>query len=176
MKISVALLLIFCLVGCIGIPEGMVPVKGFDLPRYLGTWYEIARLDHTFERGLINVTAQYSLNDDGSVRVVNRGYDPVGKRWKEAIGKARPAAAQDVGQLYVSFFGPFYASYNIIELDHADYSYALVTGPNRSYLWLLSRKPRLETAVQDRLLKKAKELGFETDKLIFVEQEALPGG
>jgi len=164
------------LIGCAGAPEGIVAVKGFDLHRYLGTWYEIARLDHSFERGLINVTATYSVADDGRIRVLNRGYDPERKLWKEAIGKAGFASAPDVGQLKVSFFGPFYGGYNIIELDHTAYSYALVCGPNRAYLWILSRESRLETAVRDRLVEKAKELGFDTDKLVFVPQEEVPGG
>ena len=88
-----------------GVPDGIVPVNGFDLQRFLGSWYEIARLDHSFERGLINVTATYSLADDGTVRVHNRGYDPERKRWKEAIGKARFSSSPDVGQLKVSFYG-----------------------------------------------------------------------
>ena len=163
------------LFGCAGAPEGIVAVKGFELHRYLGKWYEIARLDHSFERGLINVTATYSLADDGTVRVLNRGYDPGRKRWKEATGKARFSSSPDIGQLKVSFFGPFYGGYNIIELDQAAYSYALVCGPSRAYLWILSREPKLEAAVQNRLVDKARELGFDTKKLVFVSQEDVPG-
>ena len=162
------------LFGCAGAPEGIVAVKGFDLYRYLGAWYEIARLDHSFERGLFNVTATYSLADDGTVRVLNRGYDPGRKRWKEATGKARFSSSPDIGQLKVSFFGPFYGGYNIIELDQAGYSYALVCGPSRAYLWILSREPKLEAAVQNRLVDKARELGFDTNKLVFVSQEDGP--
>lgn len=164
------------LIGCAGAPDGIVAVKGFDLHRYLGSWYEIARLDHSFERGLINVTAAYSMADDGTVRVLNRGYDPERKRWKEATGKARFSSSPDIGQLKVSFFGPFYGGYNIIELDHVAYSYALVCGPSRAYLWILSRDPRLKVEVRNRLVEKARELGFDTNKLVFVSQEDVPAG
>ena len=123
------------LVGCTGVPRGVQPVKGFKLDRYLGKWYEIARLDHSFERGLTRVTAEYSLRSDGGVKVLNRGYSPAKKAWKEAEGKAYFVTTADQGYLKVSFFGPFYGSYVIFELDHKDYQYAVVSGPNKSYLW-----------------------------------------
>lgn len=166
-------LLLFCLTvalgACGGIPEGLEPVTGFELDRYLGRWYEIARLDHPFERGLERVTATYTARDDGGVRVINRGYRPSTGEWDEAQGKAYFVGDRDVGQLKVSFFGPFYGGYNIIELDKVDYRYALVTGPDRSYLWILAREPTLEQALFDRLVATAKRLGFDTDKLIVVE-------
>ena len=154
--------------ACVNIPENVLPVTGFDIDRYLGTWYEIARLDHSFERGLERVTAAYSLREDGGIKVVNRGFDPQGKRWKESVGKAYFVDDSDIGRLKVSFWGPFYAGYNIIDLDKKDYSYALVCGPKRSYLWVLAREPRMEESLKSELIKKAKALGFETDKLIFV--------
>jgi len=159
------------LAGCIGIPEGTQPVTGFELDRYLGTWYEIARMDHKFERGLSNVTAEYVLKDDGGVRVLNRGFNADKKTWKEAEGKAYFIGDSDIGQLKVSFFGPFYASYNIIALDQETYQWSLVTGPDTDYLWILSRTPDLDSSVTDRLVEMAKTLGYQTDALIFVSQD-----
>jgi apolipoprotein D and lipocalin family protein len=103
--------------SCTGTPEGVEVVTDFELDRYLGTWYEIARLDHSFERGLSNVTANYSMRDDGGVKVVNRGFNTEKSEWDEATGKAYFVGESDIGQLKVSFFGPFYGGYNIVELD-----------------------------------------------------------
>ena len=155
--------------ACVKIPENVSPVTGFDVNRYLGTWYEIARLDHSFERGLESVTAEYTLRDDGGIKVVNRGFDPEKKRWKEAIGKAYFAGDSNLGSLKVSFWGPFYGGYHIIALDKKNYSYSLVCGPNRSYLWILAREPHMEEALKSELIKKAKDLGFEADKMIHVK-------
>ena len=160
--------------ACTGAPEGVEPVTGFELDRYLGTWYEIARLDHSFERGLSNVTAGYSLRDDGGVRVINRGYNAEDAEWDEAVGKAYFVGDEDVGQLKVSFFGPFYGGYNVIELDQDGYQYSMVAGPDRSYLWILSRTPDLDDAVLERLLAKAGELGFPLGELIMVEHDSPP--
>ncbi len=167
-------LIMLLLPGCTGIPDGVVPVTGFDISRYLGKWYEIARLDHSFERGLENVSAVYTLNDDGSVKVINRGYDASAKKWKQAEGRAYFVEAPDVGRLKVSFFGPFYGGYNIIALDHKGYSYAMVCGPDLSYLWILSRTPKMKTAVLSDLVSRAKDLGFDTESLIYVEHESVP--
>lgn len=163
----------FCLVtllltGCTGIPDGVEAVKGFDVNRYLGTWYEIARLDHPFERGLSKVRAEYTLRDDGGIDVTNIGFDPRKNAWKKATGKAYFVEGPDVGRLKVSFFGPFYGGYNILELD-SDYSYALVCGPSRKYLWILARKPEMEASVKAALMEKAGSLGFDASKLIFVQ-------
>lgn len=164
------ILLLVLVTGCRQIPDGIEPVTAFELDRYLGTWYEIARLDHWFERDLIKVTATYSLRDDGSVDVLNRGYDTGEEEWTDARGRAVFVASPDVGQLKVSFFRPFYGGYNIIELDHEHYSWALVCGPSHSYLWILSREPELDQDITDRLIARAEKLGFDTDALIFVEQ------
>ena len=164
-------LLLLGICGCVKIPAGVSAVKGFDVQRYLGTWYEIARLDHSFERGLINVSATYTLNEDGSVRVINRGFDPKLKRWKEAEGRARFVAGSDLGRLKVSFFWPFYGGYNIIALDERDYSYALVCGNSRSYLWILARQPELPATTMGALTQKASALGFDTNALIYVQQK-----
>lgn len=165
------LVCIFLLAGCVHVPEGIEPVTGFELPRYLGKWYEIARLDHSFEQGLSQVTAEYSLRDDGSVRVLNRGFSSDKKEWDEAEGRARFVEGSDVGFLKVSFFGPFYGSYVVFELDRDNYQYAVVAGPDRSYLWILARTPVIDPALQERLVAKAADVGFDTSKLIFVDQK-----
>ena len=158
--------------GCsTGAPEGTVPVTNFELDRYLGTWYEIARLDHRFERGLTDVTATYSLRDDGGVRVLNRGFDTDSAEWNDAEGKAFFVGDTDIGQLKVSFFGPFYGGYNILKLDHENYQYSLVAGPDRSYLWILARTPTLDDGTLQALVEKARELDFPVDDLIYVSQE-----
>lgn len=164
-----ALLSTLSLAGCAGIPKGVSPVHGFELSRYLGAWYEIARLDHSFERGLTRVTATYSLREDGGIKVVNRGFDSRKQEWREATGKAYFVESPDIGRLKVSFFGPFYGGYNIIDLDKENYSYALVSGPTRSYLWILAREKTLESSVLHHLVTKAEALGFATDRLIYVD-------
>ena len=160
--------LLFAAVSCQMAPPGIRPISGFELERYLGKWHEIARLDHPFERGLTRVTAEYRRRADGGLKVINRGFNAAQNEWSEAIGKAYFVQSADVGQLKVSFFGPFYGGYNIIELDKADYQYALVAGPDYSYLWVLARSPKLERATLERLVKKAKSLGFPTEELIYL--------
>jgi apolipoprotein D and lipocalin family protein len=166
----IILLLVCLLTGCTGIPENVKPVDNFRLEKYLGKWYEIARLDHSFERGLTRVTADYSMRPDGGVRVINRGYSAKDNKWKEAVGKAYFVKGPDQGFLKVSFFGPFYGSYVVFALDHENYQYALVSGPDKSYLWLLARSPEMNEEMKTDLIAKAKAAGFDTDKLIFVEQ------
>ncbi|WP_454775736.1 lipocalin family protein [Janthinobacterium tructae] len=163
-------LCVLVLAGCVGRPENIHPVKNFDTTRYLGKWYEIARLDHSFERGLNHVTADYSLRQDGGLKVLNRGYKEADAKWKEAEGKAYFVDKKDVGYLKVSFFGPFYGSYIVFDLDQQDYSYSMISGPDKSYLWLLSRTPTMDPALQQRLVEKARGLGFDTSKLIYVKQ------
>jgi len=161
-----------CLIisGCLGMPENVSPVKDFELDRYLGKWYEIARLDHSFERGLENITADYSLREDGGVNVKNRGFSPADNEWSEANGKAYFVNSAEEGYLKVSFFGPFYGSYIVFELDKEDYQYAFVSGPDLSYLWLLSRTPVASREVITDFIEKSKALGFNTGKLILVNQ------
>ena len=154
--------------GCVGIPENVQPVDNFKLEKYLGKWYEIARLEHSFERGLSKVTADYSLRDDGAVRVLNRGYSAEENSWKEAEGKAYFVKESDQGYLKVSFFGPFYGSYIVFGLDHENYQYSLVCGPDKSYLWILAREPEIKDDIKDLLTKKAAAAGFDTGKLIFI--------
>ena len=157
--------------ACTGIPDGVTAINGFDINRYTGTWYEIARLDHRFERGLNNISATYTLKGDGSVKVLNKGWNQADGEWEQAEGKAYFVEQPDQGRLKVSFFGPFYAGYNIIDLDKKDYSYSMVTGPDKSYLWILSRTREMPKATLEALIEKAKQLGFATDKLIFVNQD-----
>lgn len=167
----IALLCVSSLLGgCLGMPDGVTPVTGFKLDRYLGTWYEIARLDHSFERGLERVTAEYSLRDDGSVQVVNRGFDTSKGQWSEAEGKAVFVEDTGTGYLKVSFFGPFYGSYVIFELDHEGYQYAFVSGPDTSYLWLLARTPTVSDEVLQQFRSRAETLGFDLEDLILVDQ------
>jgi len=166
---KILLVLVLFLTGCVGIPENVKPVDNFKLEKYLGKWYEIARLDHRFERGLSRITADYSLRDDGGVRVLNRGYSAKENEWKEAEGKAYFVKGTDQGYLKVSFFGPFYGSYVVFELDHENYQYSLVCGPDKSYLWILARAPDMKKDVKDALVAKAAALGFDTSKLIFVD-------
>ena len=161
--------LIFLLAGCVSVPDDIEPVKNFQTERYLGTWYEIARLAHSFERGMQQVTAHYSLRDDGGLNVLNRGFKEDKQQWKEAQGKAYFVEDAATGYLKVSFFGPFYGAYIIFGLG-TDYEYSLVTSSNKSYAWLLSRTPTLEPAQQQRLVERMDALGFATEQLIFVDQ------
>jgi len=170
---SIAVLVGLLQSGCVGTPDGVEPVTEFDLSRYLGTWYEIARLDHRFERGMTNVTATYSMRDDGGVRVVNRGYKASSGEWNDATGKAYLVSDEAVGQLKVSFFGPFYGGYNIIELDKGEYQYAMIAGPDRGYLWILARSASLDPVILEKLIANARDLNFPTDELIFVDHDSL---
>lgn len=161
--------------ACLGTPDGVVAVQEFEAERYLGRWYEIARLDHSFERGLKNVTAEYAWREDGSVRVFNRGYDTEDQEWSEIEGKASFVGPQDEAHLKVSFFGPFYASYVVFELERENYEYAFVSGFNRDYLWLLARTPTVSDALRSQFVERAAALGFDTEALIWVEHSPVAG-
>lgn len=158
--------------GCasIGPPPGVTPVAPFDFSRYQGRWYELARLDHSFERGMTDVSAVYSIQPDGSVRVVNRGFDPSAGRWREAVGKALFSGMPTTGSLKVSFFGPFYGGYHVVALDAA-YRWALVMGPDRSYCWILARDKQLDPVQREVITTQAKALGIDTTALIWVAHE-----
>ncbi|MBP3139906.1 lipocalin family protein [Aliivibrio fischeri] len=170
-KVGFGAVILMMLNGCLGMPKGVEPVTGFELNRYLGTWYEIARLDHSFEDGLSQVSAEYSINEDGSVKVINRGFSDKDQQWSEALGKAKFVDGSDEGYLKVSFFGPFYGSYVVFELDKENYQYAFVSGPDLDYLWLLSRTKKVDQEVIERFVSTAQSLGFKTNELIFVEQK-----
>lgn len=156
--------------SCATIPEGAVAVKPFNKEKYLGKWYEIARLDFKYERNMNNTTANYSLNSDGTIKVDNRGYNYVKNEWKQAIGKAKCAGDPNEAKLKVSFFGPFYSGYNVIALDD-EYKYALVAGKNLKYLWILSRENSLPEDIKQKYLKIAHDLGYNTSALIWTEHK-----
>jgi apolipoprotein D and lipocalin family protein len=165
-----AILLGFLLfAGCVGRPVGVEPVGSFDVQRYKGEWFEIMRLDHSFERGLTNVTATYTLRDDGSVGVLNRGFDRAACRWKNAKGRAVFRGAADTASLSVTFFWPFAGGYHVFDLDQSDYGWAMIAGPSRDYLWILARQPDLTAGIRNRLVDKARSLGFSVDDLILVD-------
>lgn len=153
--------------GCTSVPDKVNPVTPFELNSYLGTWHEVARLDHSFERGLTQVTAEYTLREDGGITVINKGYDARKDSWKTAEGKAFFVDEQNVGRLKVSFFGPFYGGYNIAMLDD-DYQIALVIGPNLKYAWLLSRNPQLSAAECAPYLAEAERIGIAVSQLIWL--------
>lgn len=154
--------------SCSTIPKGAVAVQPFDVTKYLGKWYEIARLDFKFERNLNNTTAQYSFNDDGSIKVDNRGYNVKTEEWQQAVGKAKFVDREDVAMLKVSFFGPFYSGYNVIALDD-NYTYALVTGEKLKYLWILSRKTTIPDDIKKEYLRIAEKIGYNTSYLLWIE-------
>ncbi|MDR4951246.1 lipocalin family protein [Chryseobacterium sp. ES2] len=155
--------------SCSSMPEKAQPVRQFDVNRYLGTWYEIARFDYYFEKDLDNAMAQYSLNADGSVVVVNSGYNFKKNKWVSVDGTAKFKGDKDVAVLKVSFFWPFYAGYNVVALE--DYKYALVAGKNLDYLWILSREKTIPENVKQNFISKAQEIGYDTSKLIWVKQD-----
>ena len=171
MRIISVLITITLLTGCLGMPQTVIPVNNFESSRYLGKWYEIARLDHSFERGLEKITAEYSMREDGGITVINRGYSSEKDEWKVAEGKAYFVNNKNKGYLKVSFFGPFYGSYVIFELEKENYEYAFISGPDTSYLWLLSRTPNLPQKTIDKFKKMSKDSGFDTSKLIFVNHD-----
>lgn len=156
--------------SCKSIPDGAVAVKPFDLNKYLGTWYEIARFDFRFEKNLNNTTASYSVNKDGTVKVFNRGFNYVTNKWQDATGKAKFAGDKNEARLKVSFFGPFYAGYNVIALD-AEYKYALIAGSNTDYLWILAREKTIPEKIKSDYIGIARKLGFKTENLIWVEHK-----
>ncbi len=185
----------FYLNACTGTPDNIQAITHFSMDDYLGSWYEVARLDHGFERGLEQVSATYSVRDDGGIRVLNRGYDAEDKAWQQAEGRAYLMAENNIGHLKVSFFGPFYGSYIIFELGHDvpsqlekpltdaspittvelsqaddEHAYAFVSGHNTDYLWLLARRPQVSDQLKQHFIEQANRLGFASDELIWVKQ------
>lgn len=166
LTLSVAALL----ASCASIPKKAKAVENFEISKYTGVWYEIARFDFRFEKNLNNVSAQYSLNEDGTVKVLNSGYNHKKGKWEKAKGLAKFRANKNTAKLKVSFFGPFYSGYNVIALDE-NYRYALVAGKNLKYLWILSRTKEIPAAVKANYLKIAEQIGYETSKLIWVKHD-----
>lgn len=167
-----AVLVVAVSAGCTGRPDNVEPVRPFDVQRYAGQWFEIMRLDHRFERGLSNVTATYTVRDDGSLGVRNRGFDRKACRWKDADGRAVFQGARDTASLSVTFFWPFAGGYHVLALDQQDYGWALVSGPSREYLWILARQPDLAADIRNRLVEQARGLGFPVGDLILVDHGA----
>jgi apolipoprotein D and lipocalin family protein len=157
------------LISCSTIPQGAKIIEGFDSNKYLGKWYEIARFDFRFERNMNNTTAEYSINDDGTIKVVNSGYNYKKNRREQAVGKALFVESKSIAKLKVSFFGPFYGAYNVIMLDK-DYRYALIAGENLDYLWILAREKTIPEEIKDQYINEAKRIGYDITKLIWVEQ------
>lgn len=158
--------------SCKSIPEKAIPVKNFDVNRYLGTWYEIARFDFRFEKDLDNTSAQYRLNENGTVAVLNSGFHTKKKEWSKADGVAKFRGDQSTAALKVSFFGPFYAGYNVVALDK-DYRYALIAGKNLDYLWILSRETTIPQAIKDEYLTIATSIGYDISRLIWVKHDRM---
>ena len=154
----------------VGIPQGANAVKNFNADKYLGTWYEVARFDFSQEKNLSNVTATYSQNSDGSIKVVNRGYNFVKNKWTEAKGKAKFVNDPTEGRLKVSFFGPFYAGYNVVMME-PDYENALIMGSDKDYIWFLSRSKTMPESIKNKFVQKAKEVGYNLDKLIWTKHD-----
>lgn len=155
--------------ACTSPPDGVTVVSPFDVKRYAGQWFEIARLDHSFERGLTDVNATYRLQTDGSVAVINRGFNPDKGGWKEVVGHALFTGDSNTASLKVSFFGPFFGGYHVIALDPY-YRWAMVIGPSTGYLWILARDKQLPPGVREQLVAQAARLGVNTRELIWVEQ------
>lgn len=175
MRKAINILFLFSLLlGSCKAPNNMIDktvIKQLDIERYMGTWYEIARYDHKFEHGLVGVTATYSFRKDGKIRVVNRGYKggfsgPV----SEAIGKAKVPDKNEPGKLKVSFFWIFYGDYFVLDLDK-NYQWALIGSRSDKYLWILSRTPAISNNLKQQLLQKLSKRGYDTSKLIMVEQQ-----
>ena len=156
------------LTSCLSVPEGVVPVNNFELDRYLGRWYEVARLDHSFERDLQAVTAEYVTRDDGGIKVINSGRNIDSDEIQQAEGRAYFVEDPSKGHLKVSFFGPFFGSYVIFELDQDNYQYAFIAGNTTDYLWLLSRSPKVSQELLEKFKDSATSLGFNLEDLIMV--------
>lgn len=150
------------------IPYGATAVTSFDKAKYLGKWYEIARLDFKFERNLNNTTAEYSIRDDGKIKVDNNGFNTKKEKWVQANGKAKFVSDEKIAMLKVSFFGPFYSGYNVIAIDE-NYQYALVAGASLKFLWILSRETTIPEDIKVNYLKLAEEIGYNTADLLWIE-------
>lgn len=170
MKRSLLTVTSIFLVACIGVPDDIEPIDNLNLDQYLGTWYEIARLENKFEKGLSNVTAEYSLNSNGSIKVINRGYNDAQGDWQDITGKACFVDQANIAHLKVSFFGPFYSSYIVFELGE-EYEYAFITGVDKNFLWLLSRTPDVKQSLIDQFLETAEKKNFNLGEIIMVNQE-----
>lgn len=169
-NLSLGIICVLTFNSCSTIPKGATAIIPFDKEKYLGKWYEIARMDFKYERHLNNTTAEYSVRDDGKIKVDNKGFNTQTKEWSQAIGKAKFVGEQNVAMLKVAFFGPFYSGYNVIALD-SEYKYALVAGKNLKYLWILSRENTIPENIKQNYLKIAETLGYKTSELLWIEHD-----
>lgn len=170
----ITILLAGVLAGCVTYGKNtsqpaIVPVKHFKADRYLGKWYEVGRVENRFERGMIKTTAEYSLNNDGTIKVVNGGFDPAQNKYRDVTGKAKFTRGRDEAALKVSFFGPFYGAYNVVALDD-NYQWAIVSGSSKKYFWVLSRKPNLTASLKAKAIAVAKDLGIDPQNIKWVPQ------
>lgn len=172
LTVIVALSCAGCLTSCASMPKtDVTPIGNFNVERYLGDWYEIGRFDFKWEKNMKNVTANYSLNKNGTIKVTNSGYDYVSKKYKESVGKAKFATAQKtIADMKVSFFGPFYSAYKVIAID-PDYRYALVAGANSKLLWILSRTPTIPDDVKQNYIQIAKTAGYDLTDFVWTVQD-----
>lgn len=160
----------YLMFGKLGIPEGMNAVTPFDIKRFEGTWYEIARLDHGFEKNMTHVSYTYTLTEGDDFKVENKAFDTKQGQWHSSAGKGGLVESPNIGRLKISYFGPFYGSFNIIAMD-PNYGWAMVTGPNARYFWILSRNKTLDNKIMQDLVRKAVSMGFKLEKLIQVDQK-----
>lgn len=172
-RIALLALLALCMTACVSIPEKATAVKDFKQDKFLGTWYEIARFDFKYEKDMDLVTAQYTLREDGKIRVDNKGYNVVKKEWQQKIGKAKSVGSDTDGRLKVSFFGPFYSGYNVVSIDE-DYNYVLVMGNDLDYIWFLSRTKDMPEAIKTKYKKMAEEVGYDLSRLRWTDQKMKP--
>ncbi len=154
---------------CKTMPKQMSPVSGFDPNRFLGEWYEIARYDFMFEKNMSKVRAAYFMNGNGTIKIVNSGYDFVAQKYKTKTGTAKFVGPQSEGRLKVTFFWPFYSGYNVVALDQ-NYQYALIAGDNLNLMWILSRTPTIPDDIKNNYLDIARQMGYNTSKLIWTLQ------
>jgi apolipoprotein D and lipocalin family protein len=165
---------LLALAGCTGLPSGLTAVRDFDVTRFYGTWYSIMRLDHSFERGMTNVRATYQPREDGTVSVLNRGWNPRTCRWSSISGTARFREGPNVGSFSVRLGAPIEGGLHIIALDTEDYQWALASGPTRGYLWILSRTPTMPDEQRHALMRMARDFGFPVENLVRVDQSDPP--
>lgn len=169
-SLGAAALSIMLLQSCALQSKHVVAIKDFKSDDYLGKWYEIARFDYSFEKNLDNTTAEYSLQTDGSIKVINKGFNYKKNEWTSAKGKAKFVGPKTEAKLKVSFFGPFYGGYNVVAIDK-NYQSAMIYGNSTKYIWLLSRVPKMDSQSKEAFLEKAKRDGYDVSKLIWVKHD-----
>ena len=169
--LTIALVLAFLSLSLKAGPSHVEPLSDFKLESYLGTWHEIARIENSIEEGLSNVTASYYLKKNGTIKVINKGFNDEDGEWEEAEGRAYFNSEENIAHLDVTFFWPFYVDYIVFQFEDSENGYAFVTSDSTDYLWLLAREPTVDEELIERFLKLAKKMNFNTDELIFVSQE-----